>query len=399
MTTTMKKGLIIGFSLFALVVLIVGVVYMVRKPNINVVTADCAPRYYYNLESKSCAATTRNYNAAEIDCDGGTGKTCVVNLQEWMPGKTAGSCYKTIAQCQAANSGTTTTCTPRYYYNTKTQTCTATNRSYNSQDVDCDGGTGKTCAANLQDWEAGNTTGICYPSQVACANANGGGSTTTNSCSKTFTVACANPSVSPSPIPSTSAPVYPSPSPSSPSSASLDCVAKKMYENDSRNRAGFYYMEREITDTNTVQNGQIIVYNIVTRNNGGNSVPDTTITDRLSTNLTYVDGDSGCGYDSNTRTVTCTIGTLSPNSEAQRSFRASVTVAGTTSVANTAEVTSTNGQRDSCSVSIDATGRVSVVSSPAPTALPVAGVFEVTALPLTLGLLLLIIGGLGLLVL
>lgn len=226
-------------------------------------------------------------------------------------------------------------------------------------------------------------------------------------CSKAFVVACASASPSPSPSssltpspspsPSSSAPVYVSPSPSTPSSASLDCVAKKMYENDSRNRAGFYYMEREITDTNTVQNGQIIVYNIVTRNNGGNSVPDTTITDRLSTNLTYVDGDSGCSYDSGTRTVTCTIGTLSPNSEAQRSFRASVTVAGTTSVANTAEVTSTNGQRDSCSVQVDATGRVIVVGSVAPTALPVAGVFEVTAGTLGIGLLFLLAGALGIL--
>lgn len=167
---------------------------------------------------------------------------------------------------------------------------------------------------------------------------------------------------------------------------------------DSRNRAGFYYIENEIIDTNVLQNGQVILYNIVAKNTGGSSVPDTTITDKLSANLTYVDGDTGCAYDATTRTVTCTIGALASNSEAQRTFRVSVNVAGgTTAVSNTAEVSSTNGQRDSCSVQIDATGKVVVPPSPVPTALPQAGVFEVTAGTIGIGFLLLILGGLGLL--
>lgn len=214
-----------------------------------------------------------------------------------------------------------------------------------------------------------------------------------SACTKTFVVACATTSPSPSP----SSIVYASPSPSTPSASALKCVSKKMYEDDSRNRAGFYYLEKEITDTNTLSNGQIITYNVMTKNAGGNSAPDTVITDTLSTNLTYLDGDSGCSYNSANRVVTCTIGTLSANSEAQRSFRATVSVVGTASVANTAEVTSTNGQRDSCSVRIDATGKVVSVASPAPTALPVAGVFEITAGTLGAGLLLLVAGALGLL--
>jgi len=213
-------------------------------------------------------------------------------------------------------------------------------------------------------------------------------SATLNACKRTFTVACATSSLSPSP----------STSPSTPPSASLKCVAKKMYEDDSRNRAGFYYLEKLVSDTNTLSNGQIIVYNVVSKNAGGSSVPDTTITDKLSENLTYVDGDSGCTYDSSTRVVTCTIGSLSPNSEAQRSFRAKVNVAGTTTaVANTAEVSSTHGQRDSCSVSINAAGKVVTTSTTTPTSLPVAGVFEVTAGTIGASLLLLILGGLGLL--
>lgn len=218
-----------------------------------------------------------------------------------------------------------------------------------------------------------------------------------SACSKSFVVACASGSPSPSPSSSVSPSPSPSASPSTPPSAALKCMSKKMYRDDSRNRAGFYYLEKEIVDTTTLQSGEVIVYNIVTKNSGGNSAPDTTITDKLSTNLTYIDGDSGCTYEASNRTVTCTIGTLSPNSEAQRSFRAKLTVVGTASVANTAEVSSTNGQRDSCSVKIDATGKVTTTATPAPTALPVAGVFEVTVSTVGVGLLLLIAGALGLL--
>ncbi len=228
-----------------------------------------------------------------------------------------------------------------------------------------------------------------------------------NSCSKSFVVACGSPSPSPSlsPSPSPSGSVSPSPSPSlspspspsNPPEANLDCVVKRMYLDDSRNSAGVYYREIEITDTNTVQDGQLILYNVVAKNNGAYSVPDTTITDTLSNNLTYVDGDTGCSYDAGLRQVTCNIGALAGGSEVQKSFRARVAASGTTSVANTAEVSSTNGQRDSCSVRIDATGRVSLPPSSPPNELPVAGVFEVTTGTLGIGLLLLILGGLGLL--
>jgi fimbrial isopeptide formation D2 family protein len=221
-------------------------------------------------------------------------------------------------------------------------------------------------------------------------------------CSKNIVVVCVSPSpsTSVSPSPSTSATVSPSPtaSPSTPPAAALDCVAKRAYEDDSRNRAAFYYMEKEIANASTITSGQTILYNVTAKNTGGNSVPDATITDKLSSNLTYVDGDTGCTYDSATRVVTCTIGTLAAGSEAQRSFRATVSASGNSSIANTAEVSSTNGQRDSCSITMDATGKVVVnVPSPVPTELPVAGVFEVTVGTIGAGVLLLIAGALGLL--
>lgn len=210
-------------------------------------------------------------------------------------------------------------------------------------------------------------------------------------CTTSFVVACA--SGTPTPSPSASV----SPSPSAPTSGSLSCVVKRMYEDDSRNRAGLYYTEQEINDTNTIENNQVIVYNVVARNTGGTSVPSMTITDVLSGNLTYLDGDSGCSYDSANRRVTCIVGDMNPGAEVQRNFRVRVNVSGTTSVANTAEVSSTNGQRDSCSIEIDATGKVSAPPSSAPSALPEAGVFEVTTGTLGIGFIFLLLGGLGLL--
>ncbi|KKU26166.1 MAG: Serine/threonine kinase [Microgenomates group bacterium GW2011_GWA2_46_16] len=231
----------------------------------------------------------------------------------------------------------------------------------------------------------------------------------TNACSMSFVVACGSPSPSPSgsvsPSPSPSGSVSPSPSPSpsptpTPSSvagAQLDCVVKRVYEDDTRNRTGFYYLENEIIDTNLLQDGQSVVYNVVTRNTGALALSDTTITDQLSSNLTYMDGDSGCTYDSASRVVTCTMGAIAAASEAQRSFRAKLNVAGMTAITNTAEISSTNGQRDSCSVRVDATGKVIVPLSVAPTALPEAGVFEITTGTLGIGLIFLILGTLGLL--
>lgn len=211
-----------------------------------------------------------------------------------------------------------------------------------------------------------------------------------SACSTTFVVACA--SVYPSPSSSVS------PSPSGLPSAALDCVSKEVYANDSRNRAGFYYLENRIADASTLESGTTIVYNIKVKNNGGVTVPDTKITDTLSSNLTFVDGDSDCTYESSTRVLTCTIGTLAAGAQAQRTFRATINSASNTSVANTAEVYSTNGQRDSCSVQLSTTGKVvTTVASVAPSALPQAGVFEVTAGTLGIGLLLLILGGVGLL--
>lgn len=192
------------------------------------------------------------------------------------------------------------------------------------------------------------------------------------------------------------------PSPSPVLEAKLDCIAKRAYMDNTSNSSGNYYLNTEITNTNTISDGQTVVFNVAIKNLGGAEVPNATITDVLSSNLTFVDADTGCSYNAESRTVTCQVGNLAAYTETSRSFRAKVGVASTTAIANTADVTSTNGQRDSCSITINAAGEVippSEVPSPAPVALPEAGIFEITAGTLGLGLLLLIVGAIGLILL
>lgn len=219
--------------------------------------------------------------------------------------------------------------------------------------------------------------------------------TPADACSMDVVVSCGSstPSSSPSSIPSAS--------PSTPPSAELDCVAKEVYADDTRNKAGFYYLENRIADASTLTSGTVVTYNVIAKNNGQVGTPETKITDVLSTNLTFMDSDTDCSYEAASRTLTCTLGTLAGGAQTQRTFRAKIETAGSTAIANTAEVFSSNGQRDSCAVQLNATGQVvsSTPASSAPTALPQAGVFEVTAGTMGVGLLFLILGGLGLLLL
>lgn len=238
--------------------------------------------------------------------------------------------------------------------------------------------------------DACNDTTLICPSNLECIYAN----------VSDVTGLCLNPACTTEPdcvCPGSSA--TPSPSPSGITSSELECVVKRVYEDDAQNTSGVYYLNREIVDTNTLTNGQVIVYNIVIANTGNAEVPGTTIDDVLSSNLTFQDASSGCTYDSGSRKVTCDVGFLPANTETSKSIRVTVAVAGTTSINNRADVYSTNGQRDTCEIAVSTTGTIEQPPSPVPTALPEAGVMEVTTATLSLGVLLLLMGGLGLLLL
>ncbi|GEM_PF-3618850 len=227
-----------------------------------------------------------------------------------------------------------------------------------------------------------------------------------DACVTTFTVttqtsASPSPSLSPSPSPSLS----PSPSPSAPPGAELDCVVKRAYKDETTNTAGNYSLSREIVDTNTVLVGDRIVFNIVAGNHGGLAASDVvTVTDTLGTAVEFVDSESSCSYTASNRKVSCTLGAIAGGAEKAVSFRVSVVSAGSKAVANTATVSSTNGQTDSCTIAISSTGIVqSPTPNPSPSSppeeLPTAGIMSFTTGTIGAGILLLLLGALGLLML
>lgn len=425
--TRRSKTLLLGLGIFAAIVAGVLVVYLIRKPatspvatprpvatpqasavvpEVNIVetsqTAACELRFtvteettpgltceskdlYKDVSSNTAgtyALTAANKLASDFEVVPGTTYIYAISYKNTGTGATAGTVEDTLP-AGITYKDSTDGCT--YVSSSRKVTCTLSSVAA--------GASGKvairfTVNANIAADSLDNTAKVIPTTG------------TQSSCELSNPVKpSGSPSSSPSSSPSGSPESSPSPSPSTPGTASLECIVKRAYEDSSNNTAGQYYLNTEIVDTNTLQNGQTIVYNVLVGNKGGAAVSDTVITDVLSSNLTFVDGESGCTYESSTRTVTCVIGSLAPNTETSRSFRARISVAGTSSIANTADVSSTNGQRDSCSITISATGEVVTPPSPAPSSLPEAGIFEVTVGTLGVGILLLVAGALGLLLL
>lgn len=199
--------------------------------------------------------------------------------------------------------------------------------------------------------------------------------------------------------------------------AEISCRAKKIYEDDTRNTSGFYYLESELLSTGSVDVGDEIVYNVAVANDGDQAASDVLITDTLPSSVTYVDSDSECSHDASTGIVSCDLGALAVGGEDSSSIR--VTVASSGSISNTANISSTNGQTDTCSITIDADGSTTPTPSPTPTPtpatsstptpttsassapseLPEAGIMTFTTGTIGAGVLLLLLGVLGLLVL
>ncbi len=213
-----------------------------------------------------------------------------------------------------------------------------------------------------------------------------------NNCTTDFVVE--EPSPTPSESPS------PTPSPSAPPAPKLSCVVKRVYQDESDNSPGFYYLRREILDTATVEVGENIVFNVVVRNDGGGELTGVMINDKLSTAVEFEDADGGCSYKSTTRELSCEVGSLSEGMEGAKSFRVKVLSAGRDAIANTAEVTSEDGQSASCSIVLDSEGKVVPPPSPspvaaAPSALPNAGIMEITTRRMGWGVGLILLGLLG----
>jgi uncharacterized repeat protein (TIGR01451 family) len=160
----------------------------------------------------------------------------------------------------------------------------------------------------------------------------------------------------------------PSPSPTA-TPVPIICTNKYAYRDVAANTAGTYDTSagNRLTNNAAVTPGQRIVYEVVA--GPANRTGAFTITDTLSTNVTYVDGSSTCQYTSSNRRVTCTMSNTSTSAK----YRVSINSTATGTIGNTATVTPTGGAGSTCSFSLVVQGSTpSPTPSPTPTGTPTA---------------------------
>jgi uncharacterized repeat protein (TIGR01451 family) len=400
-----KQTLLMSLGIFGAMVASIVVIYLVRGGNntlpentpdemVSKVSPTAAP--IFQIAGNVCALTFDIPCAPGISC---TSKKAYQNVatnvagsytltSEIASGATVSRDQILVYQLNYANTGNTTIPSAAF-----TDTIPTSVDFVDSQAACSFASSTRVVTCTLSNIPAGATGSVAFRVRV---KADAASSSFTN----TAVLTPSTGTVSDCSIPLTVAGVA-SPSPSSSAGApNLDCLYKRAYLDDSRNRAGFYYLETQISDTASLQDGQTIVYSIGMRNHGTASSSDVVMTDTLSSALTFVDADNGCSYDASSRRVTCNVGSLAGGVETTRSIRVRVGVSSSTAIENSAEVFSTNGQRDTCYLRVDASGKVVNQPSPSPvTTLPEAGVFEITAGTLGAGVLFLLVGAVGLLLL
>ena len=107
-------------------------------------------------------------------------------------------------------------------------------------------------------------------------------------------------------------------------------------------------------DSSSVNVGDQITYTITVRNDGEGPATDVEVTDTLPTGVTYVSSDGS--YDTDTRTITWTVGTL--NADESVSFTVTVTADTAGTVTNTVSATCdelADPATDSVSVTVNST--------------------------------------------
>lgn len=179
--------------------------------------------------------------------------------------------------------------------------------------------------------KAGGKTDLTFGSSTAVAAVGQGANVVGTLKTLTLTIAgptaSSKPSASPSPTPNPNAVV---------------CTTKQAYKNDSANKAGSYSLvaANKLNPGAKVGPGIMFVYAIYP--GPANVNKNITITDTLPAQVSYVDGEKSCTFDTATRKVTCKL-----TSTTHAAFRVKVNAGVTANISNLATV---EGQGDDKSI-------------------------------------------------
>lgn len=169
-----------------------------------------------------------------------------------------------------------------------------------------------------------------------------------SSCSLSFTI---------------TAPTTPTPVPG------LSCTSKRAWQDDSRNTPSVYYLTKSVSAGSDITPGQKLVYSLSYKNTGTTVVNSASFTDVLPSQVSFLDADSGCSYNSSTRTVTCNLNNVAVGESSQRAVRVQVSdtaVAG--SLINKASLQASGVDTSTCQIALNIqTSTNTPTSSPTPT--------------------------------
>ena len=131
----------------------------------------------------------------------------------------------------------------------------------------------------------------------------------------------------------------------------LECSGGKklVYEDETRNSAGSYYLTTQIPEGGTIYQGQTIVISIPYMNRTSTAISSATITDVLDSRFSFLDADKQCRYASSGNKVTCVINNIQAGAKSQVSFRVKVkTTATAGEVANKATILTSDNSNALC---------------------------------------------------
>lgn len=152
----------------------------------------------------------------------------------------------------------------------------------------------------------------------------------------------------------------------------LTCTSKIAWQDDAKNLPSNYYLTTRIAPGSNVTPGQKFVYSLGYKNTGNAVINSASFTDTLPSQVSFLDADKGCTYDSSTRTVTCTLGNVAVGGMSQKAVRVRVSssaVAG--SFTNKAVLQASSVANSDCQISLNIQSSEST-PTPAPDVTPTA---------------------------